>query len=367
MTDGGSRTVLVTGGAGFVGSALVRRLMARTDCRVVNLDALNYAASPEAVASVEEDSRYTFVHADVRDGETLAEVFADHEPDAVVHLAAASHVDRSIDEPPEFVDTNVAGTVTLLEAATDRWGTLSGQGRNAFRFLHVSTDEVYGDLGDRDPPAVEPGDPASFTESAAYAPNSPYAASKAAADHFVRAWRRTYGLPAVVAHASNSYGPWQHPEKLIPHVVLRALQGRELPVYGDGRHVREWIHVDDHARGLERVLEAGRVGERYHLGSGEERTNLAVVRSVCDHLDELAPRGDGAPHADRIAFVEDRPGHDRRYALDTGRTREELGWEVEVGFEEGLRETVSWYVEHRDWLERRVAAGYGGERQGRPA
>lgn len=366
MTAPAARTILVTGGAGFIGSALVRRLVAGTDHRVVNVDRLTYAASPEALDEVAGNPRYTFVRADVRDGPALAATFADHGPDAVVHLAAASHVDRSIEEPPEFLDTNVGGTVALLEAATEHWRSLTGDDRDLFRFLHVSTDEVYGDLADRDPPAVEPGASPRFTESTAYAPSSPYAASKAAADHFVRSWRRTYGLPTLVAHASNNYGPWQHPEKLIPHVVLRALQGRDLPVYGDGRHVREWLHVDDHARGLVRVLDDGRAGESYHLGSGEERTNVAVVRAVCDHLDELAPRADGASHRELVEFVEDRPGHDRRYALDSDRARRELGWEPTVGFEDGLRATVVWYLEHRDWLERRVSDGYGGERIGRP-
>ncbi len=366
MTAGGVRTILVTGGAGFIGSALVRRLVETTDHRVVNVDRLTYAASPEALEAVEGDPRYAFVRADVRDGSAMGATLAEHEPDAVVHLAAASHVDRSIEEPPEFLDTNVGGTVALLEAATEHWRSLPGDDRDRFRFLHVSTDEVYGDLADREPPAVEPGAPTRFTESTPYAPSSPYAASKAAADHFVRAWRRTYGLPALVAHACNTYGPWQHPEKLIPHVVLRALEGREIPVYGDGRHVREWIHVDDHARGLARVLAAGRVGESYHLGSGEERTNLAVVRSVCGLLDELAPREEGGSHRQRVELVEDRPGHDRRYALDSSKARRELGWETEVGFDEGLRSTVAWYLEHRGWLERRVTGEYRGERLGRP-
>ena len=365
MTGASGRTILVTGGAGFIGSALVRRLIRETGHRVVNVDRLTYASSPEALESVEGEEGYDFVRADVRDGETVGAVLAEHAPEAVVHLAAASHVDRSIEDPPEFLDTNVRGTVALLEAATGHWRSLSGDARDRFRFLHVSTDEVYGDLGDRGASASEPGAAARFTEETPYAPSSPYAASKAAADHFVRAWRRTYGLPTLLVHACNNYGPWQHPEKLIPHVILRALDGRELPVYGDGGHVREWIHVRDHARGLVRVLEAGRIGGAYHLGSGEERTNLSVVRAVCGHLDELAPRDDGAAHADRIAFVEDRPGHDRRYALDSSRAREELGWRPETGFEEGLRSTVAWYLEHREWLERRVARGYRAERIGR--
>ena len=362
--EGDRGAVLVTGGAGFIGSAVVRRLVRTGERAVVNLDRLTYAGSPEAVAGVADDPRYAFERADVRDGEEVRRVLSDHDPEAVIHLAAASHVDRSIEEPPEFLQTNVVGTVVLLEAVLEHWRGLSPARREAFRFLHVSTDEVYGDLADRGADADRPGSPHRFTELSRYAPNSPYAASKAASDHFVRAWHRTYGLPTVISHGTNAYGPWQHPEKLIPHMVIRALEGRSLPVYGDGRQVRDWLHVEDHARALTRILEGADPGDVYNVGGDEEHTNLEVVRAVCDLLDELAPREDGASHRERIERVEDRPGHDRRYAVDAARLREELGWEPGVAFEEGLRRTVTWYLEHRDWIRRVREGGYRPERRG---
>ncbi len=361
----GASTVLVTGGAGFIGSAVVRRLVGEAGAGVVNLDKLTYAGSPEAVDGVADDPRYAFERADVRDGASVRRILAEHDPDAVIHLAAASHVDRSIEEPPRFLETNVAGTVTLLEASLEHWRGMEPDRRERFRFLHVSTDEVYGDLADRDPDAGKPGAPLRFTERSRYAPNSPYAASKAASDHFVRAWHRTYGLPTLVTHGTNAYGPWQHPEKLIPHMLVRALEGRPLPLYGDGRHVRDWLHVTDHARALERVLADGRPGEVYNVGGGEERTNREVVDGLCGLLDELAPREDGRSHRERVELTDDRPGHDRRYAVDTGKIREELGWAPEVDFEEGLRRTVAWYLEHGDWIRRVREDGYRPERRGR--
>ena len=365
MSPGKDRSaVLVTGGAGFIGSAVVRRLVEDGSRRVVNLDRLTYAGSPEAVSAVEDDPRYAFERVDVRDGAAVHGVLEEHDPDAVIHLAAASHVDRSIEEPPEFLGTNVAGTVVLLEAALEHWRGLGPERREAFRFLHVSTDEVYGDLADRGPEAAEPGSPHRFTELSRYAPNSPYAASKAASDHFVRAWNRTYGLPTLVTHGTNAYGPWQHPEKLIPHMLVRALEGRSLPLYGDGRHVRDWLHVEDHARALVRVLADGRPGEVYNVGGEEERTNLEVVRALCGLLDELRPATDGGSHRERIELVEDRPGHDRRYAVDAAKLREELGWSPRVGFAEGLRRTVAWYLEHGDWIGRVREEGYRPERRG---
>lgn len=361
---GGAGAVLVTGGAGFIGSAVVRRLIRSGDRPVVNLDRLSYAGSPEAVAEVADDPRYAFERVDVRDGAAVRRVLSDHDPDAVVHLAAASHVDRSIEEPPEFLRTNVVGTVVLLEAALEHWRGLSATRREGFRFLHVSTDEVYGDLADRGEGAGRPGSSRRFTERSRYAPNSPYAASKAASDHFVRAWHRTYGLPTVISHGTNAYGPWQHPEKLIPHMVVRALEGRRLPVYGDGRQVRDWLHVEDHARALTRILDGADPGEVYNVGGDEEHTNLEVVRALCDLLDELASREGGASHRERIELVEDRPGHDRRYAVDAGRLRGELGWEPRIGFAEGLRRTVAWYLEHGDWIRRVREEGYRPERRG---
>lgn len=340
-------SILVTGGAGFIGSAMVRRLIGETEHSVVNVDALTYAANPEALAPVRDDPRYGFVELDVRDAAGLRRVFETHSPDAVLHLAAESHVDRSIDAPAEFLETNVRGTFNLLQEARRHWETLDSAARGRFRFVHVSTDEVFGSLGAE----------GRFDATSRYDPSSPYSASKAAADHLVRAWGRTYGLPSVVTGSSNNYGPWQHPEKLIPLMTLKALRGDPLPLYGDGRNVRDWLHVDDHAAGLARVLEAGEPGETYLMGGHGERTNLEVVERICDLVDELAgplENGEGVgSRRELITRVEDRPGHDFRYAIDPSETEDTLGWAPERAFEDGLRETVEWYVDRaEDWTGR---------------
>jgi len=346
--------VLVTGGAGFIGSALIRLLIAETDATVVNVDKLTYAATPEAVESVAADPRYGFEHADIGDREAMDRILGRHRPDAIVHLAAESHVDRSIDGPAPFVQTNVVGTFTLLEAARAYWRALDPTRRERFRFLHVSTDEVFGSLTDD----------GRFSPESPYRPNSPYAASKAAADHFARAWHRTYGLPVIVSNCSNNYGPFQFPEKLIPLTIISALKSRPLPVYGTGENVRDWLHVEDHARALLRIATVGEVGETYAVGGNAERTNIAVVRAVCGILDEALPQSQNTPHAQLIRFVEDRPGHDLRYAIDAGKVRRALGWAPRESFESGLRSTVTWYLEHRDWWETLLERRYGGERLG---
>lgn len=337
--------LLVTGGAGFIGSAVVRLAIARGH-QVVNLDALTYAACLDNVAPVAGHPGYAFVHADIRDAAALERAFAEHAPDAVMHLAAESHVDRSIDAPGSFIETNVTGTYTLLQAARAHW---ERKGRPAgFRFHHVSTDEVYGSLGET----------GKFTEETAYAPNSPYSASKAASDHLVRAWHETYGLPVVVTNCSNNYGPYQFPEKLIPVVILNALEGRPVPVYGQGSNVRDWLYVEDHADALLAVLERGSAGRTYNIGGENEARNIDLVRMICAILDRLRP--EGAPHADLITFVADRPGHDLRYAIDPGRIRKELGWRPSVTLEEGLERTVRWYLDNAPWwraLQNREGVG----------
>jgi dTDP-glucose 4,6-dehydratase len=338
--------LLVTGGAGFIGSAVVRQAIAQGH-EVVNLDALTYAANLANVADVAERPNYAFEKADIRDRAALDRIFARHEPDAVMHLAAESHVDRSIDGPAAFIDTNITGTCTLLEAARAYWG-----GSRAFRFHHISTDEVFGTLGPT----------GAFTEETPYAPNSPYSASKAASDHLVRAWGETYGLPVVLSNCSNNYGPCHFPEKLIPVVILNALAGRPIPVYGRGENVRDWLYVEDHARALLRVVEKGRIGESYNIGGNAEARNLDLVRKICALMDELHP--EGAPHADLISFVTDRPGHDFRYAIDASKIRAELGWEPSVTLDEGLRLTVAWYLENRDWWQAIQARGHRLERLG---
>lgn len=335
--------ILVTGGAGFIGSALIRHALRQAGHAVVNVDCLTYAANLAALESVAAEPGYAFVRADVADRGAMDAVLVRHEPDAIMHLAAESHVDRSIEGPAPFIRTNVVGTCTMLEAARAYWERLPGERRNRFRFHHISTDEVFGDLGADGTPAAE---------SAPYAPSSPYAASKAASDHLARAWHRTYGLPVLVTNCSNNYGPYQFPEKLIPHMVLRALHGRPLPVYGDGGQYRDWLHVEDHARALLAVVERGRVGETYNVGAHSVRRNLDVVGAICDLLDELAPgrRPRGvARYRDLIAFVADRPGHDRRYALDARRIAGELGWRPLESFESGLRKTVRWYLDNERW------------------
>ncbi len=329
--------LLVTGGAGFIGSAVVRLAVARGH-EVVNLDALTYAACLANVASVAESPLYTFEQADIRDRAALERIFAAHAPDAVMHLAAESHVDRSIDGPGDFIDTNITGTYNMLEAARAHW---QRQGRPAgFRFHHISTDEVFGSL---------PADPAvKFTETTPYDPRSPYSASKAASDHLVRAWHETYGLPVVLTNCSNNYGPYHFPEKLIPVIILNALAGKPLPIYGDGSNIRDWLYVEDHADALLLVVEKGAVGRSYNIGGENERTNLELVRTLCAILDVKRPKAVGS-YADQITFVTDRPGHDARYAIDPGRIRTELGWRPSVTVEEGLERTVQWYLDHETW------------------
>jgi dTDP-glucose 4,6-dehydratase len=338
--------LLVTGGAGFIGSAVVRQAIADGH-GVVNLDALTYAASLTNVASVTNSPLYRFEQADIRDRAALARIFAEHEPDAVMHLAAESHVDRSIDGPAAFIDTNITGTYTLLEAARAYW-----KGEREFRFHHISTDEVYGTLGET----------GAFTEETPYAPNSPYSASKASSDHLVRAWGETYGLPVVISNCSNNYGPFHFPEKLIPVVILNALAEREIPVYGQGLNVRDWLFVEDHARALLTVVQRGVPGESYNIGGNAEARNIDIVRTICALMDEMAPAG--APHERLIAFVADRPGHDFRYAIDAFKIRRELGWQPSVTLEEGLRRTVRWYLDNRAWWEAIQARGHRLERIG---
>ena len=345
-------TLLITGGAGFIGSNLVHYVLDRTSYRIVVLDKLTYAGSLANLERPLADPRVRFVQGDIGDAAATATLFADEQPDVVVNLAAETHVDRSIDGPRPFVDTNIVGTFGLLEVVRNYVSTLHADAREAFRFLHVSTDEVYGALGPS----------GSFSEETAYAPNSPYAASKAAADHLVRAYGHTYGVPAIITNCSNNYGPFQFPEKLIPLMILNAVDGRPLPIYGDGRQVRDWLHVEDHCAGIMLALEKGRAGEKYNVGGGNERTNVQIVDRICDLVDELAP---GTAGAHRLkTFVPDRPGHDRRYAIDAAKIRRELGWTPRHTFETGLRETVKWYLEHRDWCEKVQAGRYDRQRLG---
>lgn len=343
--------ILITGGAGFIGSAVVRRAVA-DGCQVVNLDALTYSASLENVETVSAHPNYAFEQVDICDEAAVRAVFARHRPDAVMHLAAESHNDRAIEGPMDFVRTNVVGTAVLLEAAREHWNSLGPDGKAAFRFHHVSTDEVFGALG-------EDGE---FGEATPYDPNSPYSASKAGADHLVRAWGRTYGLPVVITNCANNYGPFQFPEKLIPTVISRAMEGKSIPVYGDGRQVRDWLHVDDHAEALLLVLRKGRLGETYCIGGEPDRRNLEIIQILCAHLDKYAPAN--TPHADKIAFVTDRPGHDFRYAIDSSKLEAELGWAPRMTLEAGLEDTVRWYVENWDWVERIRERGFHSERQG---
>lgn len=330
---------MVTGGAGFIGSAVCRHLVANGHF-VVNVDKLTYAGNLDSLRSIANHPSYRFFRADVCDGETMLEIMQSHDVDSVMHLAAESHVDRSIDGPDIFVETNVVGTVKLLSAALRHFESLTGTRRDSFRFHQISTDEVYGDL---------PFDEGYFVEATPYNPSSPYSASKAAADHFVRAWNRTYGLPVVVTNCSNNYGPFHYPEKLIPLITLNALDGQPLPVYGNGANIRDWLHVEDHARALEIVVTQGTIGETYNIGGNSERTNLAVVETVCDLLDRIRPRSDARSYREQITFVVDRPGHDRRYAIDASKIANELGWRPSFSFESGLEKTIRWFLENEWW------------------
>ncbi len=349
-----SQRFLLTGGAGFIGSAVARRLVTETPHTVLVLDKLTYAGNLDSVAPVAGSSRFAFHQTDICDAPALREAFAAFRPDVVMHLAAESHVDRSIDGPGAFVQTNVVGTFVLLQEALGYWRTLEGEAREAFRFHHVSTDEVFGSLGDT----------GLFSEMTPYDPRSPYSASKAASDHFVRAWHETYGLPTLLTNCSNNYGPYHFPEKLIPLVILNALEGRPLPVYGRGENVRDWLYVEDHAEALVLVAERGRVGESYNIGGRNERRNIDVVRAVCALVDEMAPDASIGPREDLITYVADRPGHDLRYAIDAGKIEHELGWSPRETFETGLRKTVRWYLNNRTWWERVRSGGYRGERLG---
>ena len=344
--------VIVTGGAGFIGSAVIRLLVDELNVEVVNVDALTYAGNLASVAPVADRPGYRFVQADIRDRAAMDQVFREAQPDAIMHLAAESHVDRSIDGPAAFIDTNILGTYTLLEAARAYWSALPEPRKQAFRFHHVSTDEVYGALG---PTGL-------FTETTPYQPNSPYSASKAASDHLVRAWLHTYKLPVVTTNCSNNYGPYHFPEKLIPLVILNCLEGKPLPVYGTGENVRDWLYVEDHARALWAVMTRGRIGETYNIGGEAERTNISVVRDICDLIDEFAPAE--KPRRELIAFVADRPGHDARYAMDISKISAELGWRPRETFETGLRKTVRWYLDNRPWWEAIRSGKYRGERLG---
>ena len=346
--------ILITGGAGFIGSAVIRHLIANTEAWVLNVDKLTYAGNLESLAPVAKDPRYRFERVDICDAPALQRLFEDFRPDAVMHLAAESHVDRSIDGPAAFIQTNIVGTYTMLEAARKYWNGLPPADQPHFRFHHISTDEVYGSLGDS----------GFFTEETPYDPSSPYSASKASSDHLVRAWHRTYGLPTIVTNCSNNYGPYQFPEKLIPVVILNAVAGKPLPIYGKGDNVRDWLFVDDHACALETALRRGAPGETYNIGGWNEKTNLEVVHTICDLLDELRPQSPQRPHRSLINFVTDRPGHDKRYAIDAGKIERTLGWKPAETFETGLRKTVQWYLDNTGWCQRALGNRDAGERLG---
>ena len=346
--------ILITGGAGFIGSALIRHLLNHTEHQVLNLDKLTYAGNLESLATVADHPNYRFVQADIADNVAVSQVLAEFQPDAIMHLAAESHVDRSIDGPAAFIQTNIVGTYALLEATRSYWSQLDPARKAAFRFHHISTDEVYGDLHGVDD---------LFTETTPYAPSSPYSASKAASDHLVRAWQRTYGLPVLLTNCSNNYGPYHFPEKLIPLVILNALDGKPLPVYGNGQQVRDWLYVEDHARALLKVVSEGKIGETYNIGGHNEQKNLHVVESICALLDELAPRQSGS-YKEQISFVSDRPGHDLRYAIDASKIERELGWKPTETFASGLRKTVLWYMDNLDWCRRVQDGSYQRERLG---
>jgi len=348
-----SKKILITGGAGFIGSALVRHIITKTDISVINVDALTYAGNLQSLREVESDSRYHFEHCNICDIEALRQLFKQHRPDAVMHLAAESHVDRSIDGPAAFIQTNIVGTFQLLQTAYDYWCELDKKEKADFRFHHISTDEVYGSLGKQ----------GLFREDTAYQPNSPYSASKASSDHLVRAWFHTYSFPTVTSNCSNNYGPFQFPEKLIPLVILNALSNKSLPVYGNGENVRDWLYVQDHVEALLLVLQQGKPGETYNIGGHNEKTNIQVVRAVCSLLDELVPAH--RPYAELIEFVKDRPGHDLRYAIDAGKIKRELNWTPTETFDSGLRKTVNWYIANREWCQHVLDGSYQLERLGK--
>ena len=341
--------ILVTGGAGFIGANFVLDWLASSDEAVINLDKLTYAGNPETLQSLQGDDRHTLVQGDIGDRKLVAQLLKTHQPRAVVNFAAESHVDRSIHGPGEFIQTNIVGTFNLLEAVRDYWSALPADEKAAFRFLHVSTDEVYGSLAKDD---------AAFTESSHIEPNSPYSASKAASDHLVRAWHHTYGLPVLTTNCSNNYGPYHFPEKLIPLMIVNALAGKNLPVYGDGQQIRDWLYVKDHCSAIRRVLEAGHLGEIYNVGGWNEKANLDIVHTVCALLDELRPRADGKPYQDQITYVTDRPGHDRRYAIDARKLERELGWKPSETFESGIRKTVQWYLDNPEWVAHVQSGAY---------
>lgn len=350
-----NKNILVTGGAGFIGSAVVRYLINSTDNRVLNIDKLTYAGNLESLASVNDNPRYHFLHADICDKVAMTKAFDDFEPDIVMHLAAESHVDRSIDGPIDFIQTNILGTYTLLEVARAYYQGLSDDKKHSFRFHHISTDEVYGDLE---------GTEDLFTEETSYSPSSPYSASKASSDHLVRAWHRTYGLPIVITNCSNNYGPYHFPEKLIPLVILNALDGKPLPVYGDGKQIRDWLYVEDHARALYLVATTAKVGETYNIGGHNEKHNIDVVKTICTILDNIKPRTDGQSYTQQITFVKDRPGHDLRYAIDASKINKELGWQPQETFESGIQKTVEWYLNNLEWCRHVQDGSYQRERLG---
>ncbi|PMN71160.1 dTDP-glucose 4,6-dehydratase [Enterovibrio norvegicus] len=349
--------ILVTGGAGFIGSAVVRHAIQNTQDSVINVDKLTYAGNLESLSDVENNERYAFVEADICDRSVMDDIFATYQPDAVMHLAAESHVDRSIDGPAAFIETNIVGTYTLLESARAYWNRLDEDRKGAFKFHHISTDEVYGDLEGSDD---------LFTETTSYAPSSPYSASKASSDHLVRAWQRTYGFPTIVTNCSNNYGPFHFPEKLIPLMILNALEGKALPVYGDGMQIRDWLFVEDHARALYKVAIEGEVGETYNIGGHNEKANIDVVKTICSLLEELVPNKPigVTQYSDLITYVKDRPGHDVRYAIDASKIEKELGWKPEETFESGIRKTVEWYLNNQDWWSRVLDGSYTRERHG---
>jgi len=351
-----SKTVLLTGGAGFIGSALVRHLIGATDVNVVNLDKLTYAGSRLSIGEADSDPRHHFHQADICDVDEVRKLIEQYQPDYIMHLAAESHVDRSIDGPGEFIQTNLVGTYNMLQATLEYWQGLDGERKAAFRFHHISTDEVYGSLGDT----------GLFTETTRYKPNSPYSASKAGSDHLVRAWNKTFHLPVVTSNCSNNYGPYQFPEKLVPLIVQKALAGEPLPIYGKGDNIRDWLYVDDHVKALWKIVTEGEIGQSYNVGGHNEKTNIEVVETMCAILDELRPRADGKAYVDQITFVADRPGHDRRYAIDASKIDETLGWTPDETFETGFRRTIEWYLENTEWVAK-VSKDYDGQRLGSKA